>query len=223
MANPGFLFVEIAGEHADQVALVAGIAATARRAGGEVLAAAAPGRVAGLEPGTVASGIVVARFADPAALPGIARGSIVPALRAALPAGTVPLVLAVEGLPSQGLPEMTDIPTIASVPRPPSTPRHAFLVVRGTAWDQERLNAYRDVILPMHKERGGYYEVFALQPGQVEALSGEWTEQIFAISRWPRRAAAEDFWYCDRYQKHAIPLRLGAGRFTVHMLEAADA
>jgi uncharacterized protein (DUF1330 family) len=59
-------------------------------------------------------------------------------------------------------------------------------------------------------------------PGQVEALSGEWTEQILAISRWPTRAAAEDFWYSDRYQAEAIPIRLGAGRFTVHMLEAAS-
>lgn len=94
--------------------------------------------------------------------------------------------------------------------------------MRGTAWDQDRLNAYRDVILPMHFERGGYYEAFAIAPGQVEAVSGTWPDQIFAISRWPTRAAAEDFWFSDRYQKEAIPLRLGAGRFTVHALEAAD-
>jgi uncharacterized protein (DUF1330 family) len=118
---------------------------------------------------------------------------------------------------------MMDIPSAASVPRPDATQRHFFLLVRGSAWDQERLNAYRDVILPMHFERGGYYESFAIAPGQVEALSGAWTEGIFAISRWPTRAQAEDFWFSDRYQAQAIPLRLGAGRFTVHGLEARGA
>jgi uncharacterized protein (DUF1330 family) len=64
--------------------------------------------------------------------------------------------------------------------------------------------------------------VFALSAGEVTALHGEWSDVIFAISRWPTRAAAEDFWYSERYQKTAIPLRLnGAGRFTVSLLDAA--
>jgi hypothetical protein len=40
------------------------------------------------------------------------------------------------------------------------------------------------------------------------------------VSRWPTRAAADDFWYSERYQRVAIPLRLGAGRFTVHQVAA---
>jgi uncharacterized protein (DUF1330 family) len=96
------------------------------------------------------------------------------------------------------------------------------MLIRGSASDPARMDGYRDVILPMIKERGGYYEVFALQPGAVVAWSGAWTEQIFAISRWPERSAAEDFWYSDRYQSVAIPKRLGAGRFAVHLLDAAD-
>ena len=64
-------------------------------------------------------------------------------------------------------------------------------------------------------------EVFAVAPGEVTALSGVWRDQIFAISRWPTRAAAEDFWFCDRYQTQAIPLRVGYGRFDVNLLDAA--
>jgi uncharacterized protein (DUF1330 family) len=168
----------------------------------------------------VASGLLIAKWPDAAAAKAAADLTLLPALRAALPSQTQPLVLAVEGLPEHGLPEMMDIPTVASVPRPASPAGNVLLVIRGSAWDQAKLDQYRDVILPMHKERAGYYEVFAVAPGQVVALHGEWRDQIFAISRWPTRAAAEDFWYSRRYQETAIPIRLGAGRFTVHMLEA---
>lgn len=220
MASPCFLLVELAGEHARQSQLLADLADIARAAGGTVLAWAPPGRVAGLEPGTVAAGLLLARWPDRAGAKAAARDRVLPRLRAGLPSGSTPLILAVEGLPDEGLPEMPDIPTVASVPKPASPAGNVLLVVRGSAWDQAKLDQYRDVILPMHKERAGYYEVFAVAPGQVEALSGEWRDLIFAISRWPTRAAAEDFWYSERYQGVAIPIRLGAGRFTVHMLEA---
>ncbi len=218
--NPAFLFIELAGEHANQVGLWRDVAAAVRDRGGTVFAFGQPGRVACLEPGSVAAGMIVAKWQDPRALDAAATDTLIPMVRASIPPSTVPLALRVNGLPDVGLPELMDIPTVASVPIPPREPRNVFLIIRGSAWDQERLNQYRDVILPMHKERGGYYEVFAIQPGEVTALSGEWTEQIFAISRWPARGAAEDFWYSDRYQKQAIPMRLGAGRFVVHMLEA---
>lgn len=222
MSTPAFLLVEIADEHANQVGLLVELAAAAREAGGTVYAHAPPGRVACLEPGTIASGLLVAHWADRERARRAAHERLLPRLRAALPAACRPLVLLVEALPADGLPSMPAIPTAASVPRPPASPRNTFLVVRGSAWDQQRLDAYRDVILPMHFERGGYYEAFAIAPGQVEALAGEWREGIFAISRWPERRHAEDFWYSDRYQTQAIPLRLGAGRFTVHALEAAQ-
>lgn len=221
MATPAFVVVEIACEHANQVHLLPHLSGVCRQGGAEVYAASSPGRVVGLEPGTVSAALLVARWADVDAARRVTTHTLLPRLREALPSGSEPTVLLAESLPDLGLPDMMDIPTRASVPRPAQHPRNAFLLVRGTAWDQARLNQYRDIILPMHKERGGYYEAFAIQPGQVEALSGEWTEQILAISRWPARAVAEDFWFSDRYQTEAIPLRLGAGRFTVHMVEAA--
>lgn len=222
MPNPSFLFVELAGEHADQVGILARAAADLRREGGEILAHAPAGRISCLEPGTIGSGILLARWPAPAPAMLAATRRLVGALTQSVPADSVPLVLEVNGLPANGLPDMLDIPTVASVPVAPKSPRNALMVIRGSVSDQARIDGYRDVILPMLKERGGYYEVFALQPGEVKALSGEWTEQIFAISRWPRRADAEDFWYSERYQTVAIPKRLGAGRFTVNLLDAAD-
>jgi uncharacterized protein (DUF1330 family) len=219
VANPWFVLVELGQEHAHQQTLLADLATDARAAGGRVLAWAPPGRVAGLEPGSVAAGLLLARWPDRDSARR-AAGALLPHILAGLPAGTAPRVLAVEGLPDAGLPDMMDIPTTASVPRPASERGNVLLVIRGTAWDQGRLDRYRDVILPMHKERAGYYEVFAVASGQVEAIAGEWQDAIFAVSRWPTRAAAEDFWYSERYQGTAIPLRLGAGRFTVHMLGA---
>jgi hypothetical protein len=32
---------------------------------------------------------------------------------------------------------------------------------------------------------------------------------------------AEDFWYAERYQTTGIPLRIGAGKFTVHVVDEA--
>lgn len=222
MANPSFLFVELAAQHANQVGVLEQVAESVRSAGGDVLAWAPPGRILCLEPGTIASGILLARWPEPGAAMNVATRRIVSMLAAAAPAHSTPLVLEVNGLPERGLPQMMEIPTAASVPVAPRSPRNALMVIRGSVSDQGHIDGYRDVILPMLKERGGYYEVFALQPGEVTALSGEWTEQIFAVSRWPQRANAEDFWYSERYQTVAIPKRIGAGHFSVQLLDAAD-
>jgi uncharacterized protein (DUF1330 family) len=221
MATPAFLLIDLPTEHANQAGLLVELAALVLSGGGELFAHAPAGRVAGLEPGTIAAGMLIAKWSDGARLRAVARERIIPVIKAAMPVEAKPLVLAAEALPDEGLPQSPDIPTIASVRRPPAEPRNAFLVIRGSAWNQTKLDQYRDVILPMHFERGAYYESFAVNPGQVEALLGEWRDGIFAISRWPSRAQAEDFWYSERYQKLAIPIRLGSGRFTVHLLESS--
>jgi len=219
--TPQYLCVELPTEHANQVAVLEEVATLVAAGGGTVHAHAPAGRVSCLEPGTNAAGLLLASWLDSAALSRTVTTEILPHLRRALPSGSVPTVLQANGLPKHGLPEMLDIPTVASVAVCPPEPRNALMLIRGTAFIQERLDLYRDVILPMLKQRGGYYEVFALAEGEIKAWSGEWNEQIFAISRWPTRAAAEDFWFSDRYQRTAIPLRLnGAGRFSVNLLDA---
>lgn len=81
---------------------------------------------------------------------------------------------------------------------------------------EARMDAYRDIILPMLRERGAHYPLFELG-GAVGVLHGHWQEGILAISRWPDLARAHDFWFSDRYQKVAIPTRTGAGTFDVQL------
>ena len=96
-----------------------------------------------------------------------------------------------------------------------------LMLIEGSATDQDRMDVYRGIILPQMFERSAYYSVFELG-GDVEVLSGDWDEAIFAISRWPRRSAARDFWHSDRYQDDAIPLRIDIGRFEVSIIDASS-
>jgi uncharacterized protein (DUF1330 family) len=145
-----------------------------------------------------------------------ARSTALAALKEALASlhdEDAPVVLAMDGLPPEGLPDDA-IPTAANVTPPPLPGPRAYMLIEGTPEDQARIDNYRDVILPMIKERGGYYTVFVLGAG-VEVLSGTWNESVFAISRWADMSRAHDFWLSDRYQSVAIPMRLKAGRFSV--------
>lgn len=56
------------------------------------------------------------------------------------------------------------------------------MLIGGTGTNEARMDAYRDVILPMIAERGGFYPLFELG-GAVPVLAGVWSEGILAISR----------------------------------------
>ncbi len=166
---------------------------------------------AALEPGTKLAHTLVIAYPDKDA----AR-----AAWAAMPTDTIaepapPLVLLTGALPPEGLPD-PEIPTKANVP-PCADDGSVLLMIEGTGTDEDRMNRYRGILLPLMFELNAYYTVFDLG-GDVEVLSGEWDEAIFAISRWPSRAAAEEFWMCDRYQTEAIPIRLHHGEFQVTMI-----
>lgn len=103
---------------------------------------------------------------------------------------------------------------ISAGPSQPPT----LMLIEGSASDQDKMDKYRDIILPMMKERGAYYICFQIG-GDVEVLNGEWSEAIFAISRWPTLHQCRDFWLSTQYQKDAIPLRLDIGSFQVVTLE----
>jgi uncharacterized protein (DUF1330 family) len=171
------------------------------------------------EPGTVASGLLVARWPDRTAALASAEKYLLPLLPKHLGAGREPTIFVVDGLPVEGLPSLLDIPTVASVLPVTSPFGSVLMIIRGEAFDSSRMDIYRDIILPMMKLHGSYYEAFALSPGQVTTSAGRWDEQVFAISRWPSRKDAENFWFSAGYQTGAIPNRIGAGRFSVHVVE----
>lgn len=205
--RPWFLTVKLPG--ADRGAIDAW-ASAAQAARATVLAAATPNAVEPLEPGTRHTGVVIARFPSEADLRAFWASSDRPATGEAT-------VLACAGLPWEGWPGH-DVPTIATVTVPAAPNPRALMLIEGTGTDPDRMDRYRDIILPMMRERGAYYIAFELG-GNVEVLAGDWSEGIFAISRWPEAAAAHDFWFSERYQATAIPIRTGVGRFDVQLMQ----
>jgi uncharacterized protein (DUF1330 family) len=179
---------------------------------GCILAASARDGVEVLETGTFHTGLLMARFAHAPDLD--AFWATAGALAAALPEGSQ--VLALPGLPWEGWPG-SFVPTIATVDVPASEDPRAYMLIEGTPGDEARMDQYRDIILPMLRERGAYYVAFELG-GAIRVLHGQWTDLIVAISRWPDIGRAHDFWFSERYQTVAIPTRTGAGRFDVQLV-----
>jgi uncharacterized protein (DUF1330 family) len=205
--DPSFLTLKTTVDHGSWVdAIVA--------ARGTILAAGDAAVVKPLEPGTAHTGLVIARFAFIADRDAFWISDIAQQLTAADP-GLV--ALACNGIAYEGWPG-NFVPTIATVDVPDAGAPRTFMVIEGTGTDQARMDCYRDMILPMMRERGAYYVAFELG-GDVSVLAGDWNEGIFAISRWPSKKLAEDFWYCDRYQHEAIPIRTGVGKFDVQIIE----
>jgi uncharacterized protein (DUF1330 family) len=180
---------------------------------GTILACGDADAVTPLEVGTAHTGLVIARFAFTEDRDGFWTSPAAQQLAAA-DAGLV--ALACNGIAYEGWPG-NFVPTIATVDVPVADAPRTFMVIEGTGTDQERMDRYRDMILPMMRARGAYYIAFELG-GDVRVLAGRWNEGIFAISRWPSAEHARDFWYCDQYQKEAIPIRTGVGKFDVQII-----
>lgn len=176
---------------------------------GTVLAAGTADAVKPLEEGSAHDALVLARFAVPSDLDQYWSATPPP------PTGLI--ALAADGLAWEGWPGH-DVPTIATVHVPDDGAARAYMLIEGTGHDEQRLDRYRDIILPMLRERGAYYVLFSLG-GTTRVLAGEWAEAVLAISRWPSRSRAKDFWYSERYQKEAIPIRAGVSRFDVQILD----
>ena len=167
--------------------------------------------VEALEPGTSPAHTLILSFSDRQA----ARDAFAAMPMQPLGQPTAPLALLTSRVPEGGFDDPS-IPTKANVDAV-ADDAPVLMLIEGSAADQGRMDRYRNIILPMMFERGAYYTAFELG-GDVEVLSGNWDEAIFAISRWPSRQAARDFWLCERYQRDAIPLRLDIGHFAVALV-----
>lgn len=208
---PGLLVIKAFCPHAAFTRFVAELPGLGAHAGTPLLTAPLHA-VSALEPGSVPAHLAVLEYVDADARDA-AWAAIEPLARAAgLYEGPAPIVLAMAGIPPEGLGDL--IPTAANVPVSPAFQPPTYLLIEGSATDQQRMDQYRDIILPMMRERSSYYVAFELG-GNVKVLSGTWSEAIFAISWWPSMGHALDFWLARRYQHDAIPLRLDIGRFDV--------
>jgi uncharacterized protein (DUF1330 family) len=212
---PWFLTIKTSPDASPET--IAHWAEAAQSARGAVLAAATGAMVRPLETGTAHTGLVIIRFAFAEDLDAFWASATARELVDADPAI---VALASAGIPYEGWPGHF-VPTIATVDVPDAGAPRTFMVIEGTGTNQARMDRYRDIILPMMRERGAYYVAFELG-GNIRVLAGAWREGIFAISRWPSKAHAEDFWFSDQYQKGAIPIRTGVGRFDVQIVEGLD-
>lgn len=212
---PQFLVVEVP----DVVAARASfgrLATLVRDSGGTVLAAALPRDVEVLETGTRLVAVLVARWTTKAALDALWATAAREDAFAPIARVRGSRAVSVRGIPVAGLPG-NFLPTIATVTPPDLPTPPAWMLVQGSVTNLEPIQRYAEIIMPMLRERLGYYVVYAEAP-DVTVLHGEWSEQAFIVSRWPDLDAARDFWWCDRYQLTAIPTRTGHGDFTVLLM-----
>ncbi len=179
---------------------------------GTVLATGSDIDVHLLETGTPHGALIIARFAIPGDLDVFWHGAAERA--SALPEAAQ--VLAAPGIPWEGQPG-DDRPTIASVIIPRSELPRAYMLIEGSVTDHAKMGAYRDIIVPMLRERGAYYVIYQTAAA-IRVLHGQWHFGALILSRWPDVPAAQDFWFSDRYQSVAIPTRQGAGIFEVRLV-----
>ncbi len=212
---PHFLLVQIPAD-VDPLPYFEVVASLVAGPTARILALQTAENVETLEVGSPAASVLLLEFLGRAALDDFWQQ---PAQRAAFEGipGQMPLVLAAPGLPAEGLPEMLEIPSRASVTPPQGRGPRAYMVIQGSSSDETRMDQYRDIILPMVKEQGAYYIAFEID-GKTEVLAGQWPYDLYVVSRWPDHAAGYAFWYSDRYQNTAIPVRTGAGSFWVHFM-----
>jgi uncharacterized protein (DUF1330 family) len=165
--------------------------------------------VMAVEPGSMPAHLWVGRFASAAAVDEFwAQSEAAEKLAHEI----APIALSLPAVPASGLGDF--IPTAANVPARGDLSAPGLLVIEGSATDQARMDQYRDILLPLMRDFGAFYIAFELG-GNVQVLSGKWSEAIFAISQWPSMDSATAMWLSGRYQNDAIPLRLGVGHFSV--------
>ena len=220
--NPDFLLAQVEPDASAGAASALGpLAEICEQHGGIVLAHVPSDQIGALEPGSIAYTTLLVRFSDQAATEktwAVAKsdGRLGPLL-----SDPKARVTAAQGLPVDGIPG-DPLPTVASVDDfPVADGPRGYMFIDGVATDLDRLLIYRGIIFELMLERSAYYLVICDASG-VRVLSGEWKQEIYAISYWPTPGHAEDFWYCDRYQNEGIPTRTGAGTFYVNLMSGKD-
>ncbi|MGY8892337.1 MAG: DUF1330 domain-containing protein [Pseudomonadales bacterium] len=212
--HPSLLYMQIPAVLESAVYL-ADAESLASEFGGTTLASVDADAVECLEPGSPECAIFLIEFKRMEQLTAFWTSERNQSLLGALDSDVGLLALAVPGLPYSGLPDALEIPTTATVKPPEGAGPRAFMVIQGSVTDQQRIDQYRDVLLPMIAAADAYYTAFEIAGG-LQVLVGEWSWEIFAISRWPDLAAGHTVWDSERYQTKAIPIRTGAGTFNVH-------
>ncbi len=127
--------------------------------------------------------------------------------------------------PAGAQPATTPAPAPVPAPAPAqiqaagSCSKPVYMVVQGRSTDRARMIEYgrklRD--LGLYARFGGGY-VASGRP--IDIFEGIYPDdQTIIIARFPCHARAREFWYSEAYQRGALPLRAGAGQFTIAVYE----
>ncbi len=100
-----------------------------------------------------------------------------------------------------------------------SETKPAYMLVIAEVTDGKKLANYQGELMAsgLYPRNEGEY----LAKGRpLEMFEGEWADnQALVIARFPSAEHARRFWYSEQYQNDIKPLREGAGRFTVALIE----
>ena len=97
-----------------------------------------------------------------------------------------------------------------------------YMVVYGVTHDRERMQAYGRAIAQsgLYVELRGYYTT-GFRP--LAVFEGSVADNFSMVAvRFPCLAHARAFWYSKTYQEDIVPMRDGAGDYTVIVMPAAD-
>ena len=101
---------------------------------------------------------------------------------------------------------------------PAATPP-GYMIVIGTNVDSARMGPYARATIPLLLEYGGRL-LFISEEHAGEVLEGPAFTSSVRVFEFPSLQHARDFYFSERYQREAIPLREGLGTLNVIVSDA---
>lgn len=96
-----------------------------------------------------------------------------------------------------------------------------YLLVVGTALDQDRMDRYQACIPPIYERYKGYRLVMGAPPDDATFLAGDLNNLGVMLARFPSLDQVSDFWWSEDYRK-AYLVRKNAGKFSAVGLPGHD-
>lgn len=100
-----------------------------------------------------------------------------------------------------------------------AAPPPGYMIVIGTNVESERMGPYARATIPLLLEYGGRL-LFISEENAAEVLEGPAFTSSLRVFEFPSLQHARDFYFSERYQREAIPLREGLGTLNVIVSDA---
>ncbi len=101
----------------------------------------------------------------------------------------------------------------------PATTPPGYMIVIGTNVESARMGPYARATIPLLLEYGGRL-LFISEENDAEILEGPAFTSSIRVFEFPSLQHARDFYFSERYQREAIPLREGLGTLNVIVSDA---